>query len=127
MKHKCTVCNNVCNICDHNHNNICNNNHNKDQIRNNYWKWLGIILIFGIVLLIIGILGYYLFDEENWVEAIYNASSVLSGVGAADIPVTDSSRIFASIYSLFTQLFYVVMLTAFISITLAEIKFFENQ
>lgn len=116
MKHKCIVCNRICNS------ESCNNN-----IRNNYWKWLFILIIFGIVLLLIGILGYYLFNHHNWIDAIYDASMVMSGVGATDIPSSDTSRIFGAIYSLVTQLFYVIILTAFIAISLAEIKFFENE
>ncbi len=65
------------------------------------WSFL---LAFGIVAvaLILGILGYHFIAQLAWIDAVLNASMILTGMGPVD-PMRDTpSKIFASAYALFS-------------------------
>ena len=68
-----------------------------------------------------------MYHHQDWVDAIYNATSIMSGVGAADTPSSSSAQIFASIYTMTVGLLYLIFLTVFIAIALDETNFFLKQ
>ena len=49
----------------------------------------------------IGILGYWHFARLGWVDAVFNASMILTGMGPVDQMPDDASKIFASLYAIF--------------------------
>ena len=58
-----------------------------------------------IVCLAIGVLGYHFTDDVPWIDALHNASMILSGMGPlidADIELTSQAKLFASFYALFS-------------------------
>jgi hypothetical protein len=57
------------------------------------------ILVFSIG---IGILGYHFIGQLEWIDSVYNASMILTGMGPVDVMKTDSAKLFASIYALFS-------------------------
>jgi hypothetical protein len=61
------------------------------------------------VSLAIGIFGYRYFARLSWVDALLNASMILTGMGPVSPMDTNSAKIFASFYALFSG---VVFLTA---------------
>ena len=65
---------------------------------------LGIITIF--VSLIIGILGYHLFEGFGWIDSLLNASMILGGMGPIGELKTNGGKIFASIYALFSGIVF---------------------
>jgi hypothetical protein len=52
--------------------------------------------------LLIGILGYCYFYNIGWVDGLLNASMILTGMGPIDAAPSDSAKIFASFYSLYS-------------------------
>ncbi len=57
---------------------------------------------FIIVSLLIGVIGYHVFFELPWVDSLYNASLILTGMGPVDRAPSDSAKIFASFYSIYS-------------------------
>src|SRR5262245_11764653 len=54
--------------------------------------------------LIVGILGYHLIAGFNWIDSLLEASMILGGMGPVRELHTDASKVFASIYALFSGL-----------------------
>ena len=52
--------------------------------------------------LIIGVVGYVYFFELNWIDALLNASMILTGMGPVDVAKTDGAKLFASFYALYS-------------------------
>ena len=109
--HICPICKEKC------------NNHKKN---NNLFYWFLILILISILILIVGILGYYNFHKDDWIDAIYNATAIMSGVGAAEQPINKSAQIFASFYTMFIGLFYLIIITVYVAIALEEINFFNK-
>jgi hypothetical protein len=69
---------------------------------------LGLALI-GIALGI-GMLGYHILENMNWIDSFANASMILSGMGPLGELKTPAGKIFAGCYALFSG---VAFLTSF--------------
>jgi hypothetical protein len=52
--------------------------------------------------LAIGMLGYHYFESLSWVDSLLNASMILGGMGPVDTLKTNSGKIFASFYALYS-------------------------
>jgi len=50
----------------------------------------------------IGMLGYRYFANLNWVDAFFNASMILTGMGPANEMPDDAAKIFSGCYALFS-------------------------
>lgn len=57
------------------------------------------ILIFSLIL---GVSGYMYFFDLGWVDALLNASMILTGMGPVDVAKSDGAKIFASIYAIYS-------------------------
>jgi len=55
----------------------------------------------------LGVLGYHFFAELPWVDAILNASMILTGMGPVDPLKTVSAKLFASFYALFSGIVFI--------------------
>ncbi len=73
-----------------------------------------LIVAFGLGL---GVLGYHYICGLNWIDAILNAAMILTGMGPVNTLSTDSAKIFASFYALFSG----VVFLSTIGIVLAPI------
>ena len=73
--------------------------------------------LFSIGLLIvsigIGILGYHFIGELNWIDSIYNASMILTGMGPVNEMTTDAAKLFASAYALFSGVIFLSTVAIF--------------
>ncbi len=80
---------------------------------------LSFLLAFGIVAVAlgIGVLGYHYVARLAWIDALLNASMILTGMGPVDTMKDTPSKLFASAYALFSG---VVFLSA-VSIVLAPV------
>jgi hypothetical protein len=80
---------------------------------------LSALLAFGIVVvaLFAGIVGYHHYASLRWIDSLLNASMILTGMGPVDPMTTNSAKLFASAYALFSG---VVFLSA-VGIVLAPI------
>ena len=77
------------------------------------WRVLGhvvLAMIAVMVALAIGIGGYHYIAGLGWVDAFLNASMILGGMGPVGDLHGDGAKIFASLYALFSGLFFIVML-----------------
>ena len=57
-----------------------------------------------------GMLGYHTYEHMSWVDAFVNAAMILSGMGPVSILVTESGKIFAGCYALFSGLAFIVIM-----------------
>ena len=62
------------------------------------------VLVFGLGG---GILGYHFIAHLSWIDSLLNASMILGGMGPVDPLKTDSAKIFASFYALFSGLAFI--------------------
>lgn len=60
-----------------------------------------------LVALMIGIAGYHFIAGFNWIDSLLEASMILGGMGPIKELPNDGSRIFASMYALFSGLIFV--------------------
>ncbi len=58
--------------------------------------------------LMIGVIGYHYFEDIGWIDSLLNASMILGGMGPVNSLYTDSGKIFASIYALFSGIIFLV-------------------
>jgi len=68
--------------------------------------YLGAILI--AASLFIGVLGYHLTEGLSWIDSLLNASMILGGMGPVDQLKTNSGKLFASFYALFSGIVFLV-------------------
>ena len=52
--------------------------------------------------LAIGTIGYHYLGDISWIDALLNASMILTGMGPVNHMDTDTAKIFATIYSLYS-------------------------
>ncbi len=57
--------------------------------------------------LTIGILGYHFIAGLHWVDALLDASMILSGMGPVSPLISDSAKVFASVYALFSGVVFI--------------------
>ncbi len=58
--------------------------------------------------LMIGVFGYHLIENMSWVDSLLNASMILGGMGPVNELRTDTGKIFASLYALFSGIVFLV-------------------
>ena len=63
------------------------------------------IILFSLA---IGILGYHFFEGLPWIDALLNASMILGGMGPVAPLHTVAGKLFASFYSLFSGMVFLV-------------------
>jgi len=75
-----------------------------------YQRVLKNILFASLILclcLLIGIAGYHYLGEAPWIDALHNASMILSGMGPVIEMKTDAGKIFSSVYALFSGVVFI--------------------
>jgi hypothetical protein len=70
--------------------------------------FIGLALLIMLGFLSLGILGYHYLVGLGWLDALLNASMILSGMGPVDSIPTDQGKWFASIYALLSGLVFAV-------------------
>ena len=80
----------------------------------NIFSNLTFVIVLTLVFLLIGILGFHIFDKSNWVNAFYDTCSTMSVVGASHGPTTDCGKIFGGLFSLASGLVYIFLIGYFI-------------
>lgn len=54
----------------------------------------------------LGTAGYHYFGEINWIDAFYNASMILTGMGPVNAMNSNAAKIFSSLYALFSGIIF---------------------
>jgi TRAP-type C4-dicarboxylate transport system permease small subunit len=70
-------------------------------------KYASIALAVCSVALGIGILGYHYIASFSWIDSLLNASMILGGMGPMGELPSDASKVFASLYALFSGLVFI--------------------
>ena len=78
-------------------------------------KCLGLVLIIVVIALSIGIAGYHFVAGLPWIDALLNASMILTGMGPVDEMKTNAAKIFASMYALFSGVVFISMMGLLLS------------
>ena len=55
----------------------------------------------------VGVFGYHVTADLGWIDSLLNASMILTGMGPVAPLHTDSAKIFASIYALFSGVVFI--------------------
>ncbi|HXU32580.1 MAG TPA: hypothetical protein VN851_18590 [Thermoanaerobaculia bacterium] len=55
----------------------------------------------------VGVWGYWYFQDLPWLDALLNASMILTGMGPVDKPDCPSAKLFASAYALFSGVAFI--------------------
>jgi hypothetical protein len=66
---------------------------------------IAVLLI--LVVLSIGMSGYHWIAELDWIDSLLEASMILGGMGPVKQLSTSGAKIFASLYALFSGLFFI--------------------
>jgi len=69
--------------------------------------FIGIAVFLILVSLLIGIAGYHWIAGFGWVDALLNASMILSGMGPMNLLLNTPAKLFASAYALFSGIVFV--------------------
>lgn len=71
-------------------------------------------LVIGITLsaisLYLGMWGYHYFETLSWTDSYLNAAMILSGMGPVHTPLTQSGKLFAGTYALFSGIIFIVII-----------------
>jgi hypothetical protein len=65
--------------------------------------------------LFLGIFGYMLTADLNFIDALLNASMILTGMGPVNPMPSDSAKIFASFYSLYSGVAFLTVMGVFLA------------
>lgn len=66
-----------------------------------------VALIIMLFCLAVGIVGYHYTAGLSWLDALHNASMILSGMGLVDPVKTESGKLFSSFYALFSGIVFI--------------------
>ena len=66
------------------------------------WKFILVSLAILIFSLGIGVAGYHFMGDLPFIDALLNASMILTGMGPVDTMKTDAAKLFSSFYALFS-------------------------
>jgi hypothetical protein len=76
---------------------------------------LGIAIGVIVIALLVGISGYHFIAGFNWIDSLLEASMILGGMGPVKELHDDASKIFASIYALFSGLVILALMGIMLS------------
>jgi hypothetical protein len=76
---------------------------------------LSICFLLVIISLLIGTYGYSFYGELSLIDGFYNASMILTGMGPVNPMKTSMSKLFSSIYALYSGLVFLSMIALIIT------------
>jgi len=80
---------------------------NRHQFYRHFFRALQISGAVLAVSLCLGMLGYHFICGLKWVDAVLNASMILTGMGPVDTLTTNAAKLFASVYALFSGVVFI--------------------
>jgi hypothetical protein len=72
---------------------------------------VGISLLIVVFSLLLGSVGYRYFGGVPWVDALLNASMILTGMGPVDPMRTTEAKLFATFYALYSGIAFLTMMS----------------
>lgn len=70
-------------------------------------KHTGFALLLIALSLTMGILGYHFIAKLSWIDAFLDAAMILSGMGPVSQLSSDSAKLFAGIYAIYSGLLFI--------------------
>jgi len=74
-----------------------------------------IVAVFIVVAWGIGATGYHVLDGLPWLDAVLNAAMILTGMGPIAPMSTPSAKLFATVYALFSGVFFLTMVAVLLA------------
>ena len=78
--------------------------------RAKFFKRLINSLLLAMVVVVVGLStgtwGYHYFESLPWLDALLNASMILTGMGPVDRVLTSAGKLFATVYALFSGIVF---------------------
>lgn len=74
------------------------------------WKSVVVTLVIVIVSLGFGSVGYHYYGRLPWVDALLNASMILTGMGPVDPMKETPGKLFAAFYALYSGIAFLTMM-----------------
>ena len=74
-----------------------------------------IVAVFIFVALGIGATGYHTLDGLPWLDAVLNAAMILTGMGPIAPISTPAAKVFATVYALFSGVFFLTMVAVLLA------------
>ena len=75
----------------------------------------GVSTLIIVLSLGIGTMGYHVFGELAWIDALLNASMILTGMGPVNILTTNEAKLFASFYALYSGIVFLAATGVFLA------------
>ena len=75
-----------------------------------YFFYSVLLIFFSLFL---GVLGYHIFAGLGWIDSLYNASMILTGMGPVAELTSSSAKVFASFYALFSGIAFLSTVAVF--------------
>ncbi len=63
----------------------------------------------------LGVLGYHLLGGLSWLDALVNASMILTGMGPVNVVATVAGKLFASFYALFSGVAFLTIVAVLLA------------
>jgi len=76
---------------------------------------LSLAAIIILAALTLGTLGYHHLGQMSWIDALLNASMILTGMGPVNPLTTNAAKLFASGYALFSGLIFITVMAVVLS------------
>jgi hypothetical protein len=75
------------------------------------------VIVAGFILLALGIgaTGYHTLDGLPWLDAVLNAAMILTGMGPIAPISTPAAKVFATVYALFSGVFFLTMVAVLLA------------
>jgi len=87
----------------------------KKVFMNRLMKMATIVFLATMACLLIGIFGYHYIAHLAWIDAIHNASMILSGMGPVANIDNVSGKLFSSAYALFSGVAFITNISIFLA------------
>lgn len=78
-------------------------------------RFAGVAAVLVAGSLLLGILGYHFICGLGWIDALLNASMILTGMGPVNEITTSAGKIFASAYALFSGVAFLTIVAVLLS------------
>jgi hypothetical protein len=78
-------------------------------------RCLGLAQVIIAVALSIGVAGYHFVAGLAWIDALLNASMILTGMGPVDVLTSNVAKVFASFYALFSGVVFISLMGLLLS------------
>jgi hypothetical protein len=80
----------------------------RDAFARRVTKYVLFAMAIVLASLLLGILGYHLFEGLPWIDALVNAAMILGGMGPVDKLQTTGGKVFAAFYALYSGIVFLV-------------------